>query len=101
MMTKQTHTSAASTANPAADALAWAAALPQAGIYAGLYKEALSATARRLQGQAEFLQKLADCAGPAELLTCSSEFVQTTVADCLAEGQRTFSTLLTPASRPR
>lgn len=68
----------------------WAKAVPggPVGIYGVLYKQMLAGTARQLQIQADYVQKLADSKDPAEVLAAQSELMQKSVACCVENGQQ-------------
>lgn len=72
-----------------------------AKFYAGLGKEMMTFTARRLQAQAEYVGKLAECSNPGELLACNTDFLQQSTANWVQEGQRVFDKLRTLSSESK
>lgn len=70
-------------------------------LYGALYKQMLAGTARQLQIQAEYVQRLADSNDPAEALAAQSELVQKSIASCVENGQQIAGAVgnsATPAS---
>ena len=64
-------------------------------LYAAASKEALGFTASYLEDQAEYLNKLAECANPAEALKCQLDFAQQFWSRSIGEGSRVFDRLRT------
>lgn len=58
--------------------------------YSGVYHNALGATARQFQAQADYLRKLSEIDQPADALACHSEFARATLAGLIDEGKRVF-----------
>lgn len=69
-------------------------------IYSNICREALDATARRLQVHANYVKKLSECDGPADALTCHGEFVQGFVLSFFEDGRRAFETWREAISPP-
>jgi len=57
-------------------------------LYAELYRQMLAGTARQLQIQAEYVQRLADSSDPAEAFAAQSELAQKSVACFIENGQQ-------------
>jgi len=55
--------------------------------YATLSRESLAIMARSIQTQADYFKKLSECQGPAEVLSCQSEFAQKGLSRCVQDGQ--------------
>lgn len=58
--------------------------------YATYSREALAVAARSIQTQADYFKKLSECQGPAEVLSCQSEFAQKGLSLYVQEGQHLF-----------
>lgn len=58
--------------------------------YATYSREALAIAARSIQTQADYFKKLSECEGPAEMLSCQSEFARKGLSLCVEEGQHLF-----------
>ncbi|MFD2252736.1 hypothetical protein FHS82_004194 [Pseudochelatococcus lubricantis] len=73
--------------------LSWLKDLGQspAKVYVGLYRNALRATARQLQAQADYLRELSEAEGTQDVFARQSEFAQKAVANWIDEGQRLFA----------
>ncbi|MBX3539938.1 MAG: hypothetical protein KF735_20020 [Chelatococcus sp.] len=55
--------------------------------YAGFARQALEATARGLQAQADYVKDLAACENPADILTCSNVYACHMLEACLEAGR--------------
>ncbi|MBJ3777532.1 phasin family protein [Acuticoccus mangrovi] len=91
-----TESSAANgSANPLLGGLDWAQPFSEAPLnaYTAMCREALGATARCLQAQSEFVQRLAECTSPSDVIGCQSEFVRKSMEMCFDEGQTMLGTL--------
>ncbi len=55
--------------------------------YAALSRESLAMMARSMQEQADYFKRLSQCEGPAEVLSCQSEFAQKGLSRCVQDGQ--------------
>lgn len=61
--------------------------------YAALCQETWSATKHRLQEHTEYLRKLSECKGPADMCACYGEFVKASVTNSFADGLHAFDRL--------
>jgi len=66
--------------------------------YAAVSKELLGFTASRLQDQADYLKRLADCADLAEMMKCHFEFAQQSWSRSVGEAGRVFEHLRPPSA---
>ena len=65
--------------------------------YAAVSKELLGFTASRLQDQADYLKRLADCADLTEVIKCHFDFAQQSWSRSVGEAGRVFEQLQTPS----
>ena len=66
--------------------------------YAAVTKEVLGFTASRLQDQADYLQRLADCADLTEVMKCHFDFAQQSWSRSWGEAGRVFEHLRPPSA---
>ena len=65
--------------------------------YATVSKELLEFTASRLQDQADYLKRLADCADLTDVIKCHLDFAQQSWSRSVGEAGRVFEQLRTPS----
>ena len=58
--------------------------------YATLSREALAMMSRSIQEQADYFQRLSECEGPVQVLSCQSEFARKGLSRCVEDGQHLF-----------
>ena len=66
--------------------------------YAAVTKEVLGFTASRLQDQADYLQRLADCTDLTEVMKCHFDFAQRSWSRSWGEAGRVFEHLRPPSA---
>jgi len=89
----------ASAAAPFAAGIDWVKPITDAS--GKFFAEQLNFAARRLHAQADFLQNLADCKNPAELLQQQTKFFQTAVEEFSSEATRAWKVVQDTSALPR
>ena len=59
-------------------------------LFSELYRQSLSATARQLKDQADYVRKLSECSGPEDSLACHETFVRNSLSNYLNDSRKAF-----------